>query len=950
MSRSSIVLVILLAVAALFIPFSSHSPSAAGAADRYATGLDSPVPQDSACTVGRLPNGLTYYIRVNREPEKRAMFWLAVNAGSIQEDKDQLGLAHFTEHMGFNGTKHFPPKELVKRFEKLGVMFGLDLNAYTSVDETVYQLHVPTDSAVIVETAFQALEDWARWQSFNDQEIEKERGVIVEEWRLGVGAGRRIQDKEIPEIFCSSRYGKRLPIGKKEIIESFNHGALERFYRDWYRPDLMAVIAVGDFDPDQIHRLIVDHFASMPAQKHPRERVIYPVPDHRETLVSIVTDPEATENSVGIYFKRPVRPTKTLADYRVDVMQMLLNVMFQDRMSEISRKPDSPIMYAGSGSGRFVRSKAAYGVSAIAKQNQIVPSLELALTEVERVRRYSFTETELERAKTSVLRIRQKFYDESGKLDSRFYLGACLQNFLRGAPIVPPEQQLALYQRLLPTITLEDIRGLLDSYITKDNRVVLVSLPKKEGYVAPSKNELLAVVRAVGNKSIEPHVEIVPTGSLIADKLTPAAITSERRLDAVDATEWTLSNGVRVVLKPTDFNRDRVEFIAMSPGGTSLVSDADYLSARYATGAAGSGGYGSFSAEDLEKKLTGTIARVEPWIGDVREGFSGGGSTKDIETMFQLIYLKMTSPRRDEEEFRSSMNRWRESLKTQGAAPQQAWWDTMQVTLSQHHFRKLPITAERLDAIDLDKALAIYRERFSDASDFVFVFVGNMDMNVMRRLSQEYLGNLPATYRHETWKDEGVRFPTGVVTKTVRKGIDPKASVRVQIVFGGPFEWSQRNEAALKFMADVLSRKLREVVREDLSGTYGIYMGTNVDRYPRCEYNATIGFGCAPERVDELRRAVFAQIDSVKAFGIDTSYVNMVRATNRKWHEREIQMNMVWAQKLAECYFSGDDLSTVFREQKLSSAMDAKTVQDAARKYIDMNNYVEVDLLPEGKD
>jgi zinc protease len=945
MVRLSVVFATACAVAILLGPAACPPVSAADTSDRDQSALKEPIPQDPECIVGRLDNGLSYYIRVNREPERRALLWLGVNAGSILEDKDQQGLAHFVEHMGFNGTKHFPKQELIKRFEKLGVTFGLDLNAYTSFDETVYQLSIPTDSALIVETAFQALEDWARWMSFDDREIDKERGVIVEEWRLGAGADRRIGDKQIPEIFCNSKYAKRLPIGKKKTIESFNHATLKRFYRDWYRPDLMAVIAVGDFDPDRVRHLIEEHFASMPMPKHPRTRTIYPVPDHRETLVSIVTDPEATGNSVSLYFKRPVRATNTLADYRESVMEMLLNVMFYDRLTELSQKPDSPILGARAGTGRFVRSKAAYGVSASAKQNMIVPGFDLVLTEVERVRRYGFTEPEFDRAKETVLRMREKFRDESGKLDSRFYAGVCLSNFLRGAPLVPPDQQFPLYERLLPTITLADMKDLLDGYMTKENRVVLVSLPRKEGYVAPSDKEILAVVKAVGEKTLEPYQESVVEEPLIAEELVPAEITAERTLGDVGATEWTLSNGARVVLKPTDFNLDRISFSAMSPGGTSLAPDEEFLSARSAPGIVEESGYGRLTADDLKRKLTGTVASVNPYISDLWEGLSGGCSTKDVETLFQLIYLKMTSPRRDDEVFQTHDARWREYLKTEGSAPERAFWDTLSVTRTQYHFRELPMTEERLNAVDLDEALDFYRDRFSDASDFVFVFVGNFDMDEMKHLSEKYLGTLPATHRGETWKDVGVRFPTGVVKKIVRRGIEPKSTVWIE--FNGPFVYSPENEAALEFMAKVLNTKLREVIREDMSGTYSVGAGANVSRFPRCEYTIRIGFGCAPDRVEELTNAVFTQIDSLKTFGIDSSHVERVQETEKRWHEREFRMNMVWSNNLAMCYVAGDDPATIFETEKLSESIDAKTVQETARKYIDTNRYIEVVLMPE---
>ncbi len=566
-----------------------------------------------------------------------------VKAGSVLEDEDQLGLAHFVEHMAFNGTEHFEKQELVDYLEGIGMRFGPDLNAYTSFDETVYMLMVPTDSAELVATAFQILEDWAHGQVFDHEEIDKERGVIVEEWRLGRGAGARIRDQQLPVLFQGSRYAERLPIGKPEVVENFDYETLKRFYRQWYRPDLMAVIAVGDFEAETIEELIHRHFAGIPMPDIAPERPTFPVPDHEETLFAIATDPEATFNSVAVYWKQQAREVGTLGAYRQSIVEALYNRMLNFRLFELTQQAEPPFIGASSSQGRFIGSKEVYVLGAGVQENRHERALEVLLTEAQRVARHGFTETELEREKRELLRFLQQAYDEREKTQSSGYASEYARAFLYDEPIPGIAFEFGAHQRLLPSVRLEETNRLAREWITESNRVILVDGPEKEGAEVPGEAELLAVFAAVEAAGIEAYVDVATEAPLVPIVPEPAEIIEIEELEEIGVQRWTLANGVRVLLKPTDFKDDEILFNGWSPGGTSLASDRDYVAAMTASTVVFRAGVGEFSLVDLQKKLAGTAVRVSPSIGSLYEAIGGSASPSDVETMFQLIYLYFTA-------------------------------------------------------------------------------------------------------------------------------------------------------------------------------------------------------------------------------------------------------------------------------------------------------------------
>jgi zinc protease len=906
--------------------------------------LDEKLPLDPNLRVGQFENGLRYYIRENKKPENRGALRLVVNAGSILEDDDQLGLAHFVEHMAFNGTKNFAKHELIEFMESIGMRFGPGLNAYTGFDETVYVLEIPTESPEVMEKAVQILEDWSHGLSFEPEEIDKERGVIVEEWRSGLGAYARMRDKQFPILFKGSRYADRLTIGKKEIIENFDYDALRRFYRDWYRPDLMAVIAVGDFDASKVEVLIQNHFASLPETTQPRQRTLYSVPDNEDTLFAIATDKEATGTSVAVYHKLPPEDIKTVGDYRRLIAEQLYNRMLNQRFSELAQQKDPPFLFASSAKGSLVRSKEVYALSARVRDEGIERGLKALLIESARASRYGFTSSELEREKTEALRSIERSYAEREKNDSSLYVSEYIRNFLQDEPIPGIEYEFELYKRFIPVITLEEVNRIGKEWITEKNRVIMVNAPEKEGLSIPTEEDLQKVIESIGDLEISPYEDKVSQIPLMPEVPKAGEITEVNFLDEWGITEWKLSNGVRVVLKPTDFKEDEILFQATSPGGISMAGDEDFVPARTAVQVIGAGGLGEFNAIDLGKKLAGKVASARPLIGDYEEGLIGGASPKDLETLFQLIYLRFTAPRADVTMFDVVKNRLKAMLENRKANPMLFFIDKLRGIVTQNNPRAQSLTVEQLDQMDLERSYAFYRDRFADASGFTFIFVGNIDLEAVKPLAKRYLASLPSLYKDETWRDVGVRPPKGVVKEKVEKGVEPQS--QVAIVFTGPFVDTQENRNAIRALGLVLQTRLRNKIREDLGGTYGIMASPSYDIIPEPEYSFTFNFGTDPERVDELTGEIFQELDHLKNEGITAEELRDTREAMYRDFETGIKQNGWLLTQLNYRYQEGEDVGGLFNYDKTLQTLSAEKIQEAAKTYLDMENYVQVTLFP----
>lgn len=902
---------------------------------------------DPAVTYGKFDNGLTYYIMVNKKPEKRAELRLAVKTGSVMEDDDQLGLAHFCEHMAFNGTRSFPKNEIINLLEKEGVRLGPDVNAYTSFDETVYMLQIPTDSAQLVDKAFTILEEWASAVTYDEKEIDKERGVVVEEWRLGRGASMRVMDKHLPKLLYDSRYAKRFVIGKKEVIEGAPYETVRRFFRDWYRPELMAVVAVGDFDKTAMEKLIRDHFAKLTNRKPARERTKYPVPDHAQPLASVATDKELPAASLQLIFKREPQSDRTAADYRRGILGQVYDGMFNKRLQERLQKPNPPFIFGGGNDGRWLGNTQAYTLFAQAKENSMLDGLDFLLTEANRVKQYGYTATELDRQKSDQLRWIERLYKERDKTESRNYADEYVRNFLQGEPIPGIEAEYNLNKQFLPDITLDEVNKLAGIRMGTNNRVVTVSLPEKEGVKVPTESEVLAVLSNAGTKKTEAYVDNVSTKPLIPVLPSPGKVVSERKVESLGLTEWKLSNGAVVVLKPTDFKNDEILFSAYSNGGTSLSTDADFLSASMSSQLVSMCGVGEFDAIALRKMMSGKVVSVNPMVSGLSEGFTGSVSPQDFETLFQLTYLYATAPRKDTSAYGAFMSRMRASLQSRSAMPEAVFSDSVSVTLTQHHFRARPITPVLLDEVNLDRAFTFYKDRFADASDFTYFFVGSFTVEKIRPLVEQYLASLPAINRKESWRDVGISPPNGVVNKEVYRGIEPKSSV--VITFTGPFAWSTQTKYDFYSLIELVNIKLREVIREEKSGTYGIRANGSPSLYPRQEFSVSISWGCDPTRVDELVKTVMEQLDSLKIVKPSQVYVEKVKEIQRRNQEVNLKENRFWLSNFRLAYANGENPEEILDYDKRVDKLTADAIQNAAKKYFDAKNVVKIVLFPEKK-
>jgi zinc protease len=917
------------------------------ASAQEATDFKLPVPADPAVRVGKLPNGITYYLRNNGKPAKRIEMRLAINAGAMQEDADQLGLAHFSEHMLFNGTKNFPKNDLVKFLQTTGVRFGADLNAYTSFDETVYMLTLPSDSTKIVEKGFQVLEDWASNATFDNAEIDKERGVVIEEWRLGQGANQRMRDKYFSILFKDSRYAERLPIGKKEILETFKYETIKKFYKDWYRPDLMAVVVVGDMDLNEMEKQVKQHFGKIkPADKKARKKEEYPVPDHKDTYVSIVTDKEATNVQVQLLYKHPSMKMNTQEDMRKSMVHTLYNGMFGQRFDELRQLADPPFIFAGSSYGSFVRSKDVYSSFAIASETGAERALKTILEENQRVKKFGFTQGELDRYKKVLLKRYEQAYNERNKTESERYAMEYVDLFLENEPAPGIEFEYEFYKKHLAAVNLEEINELAKKWITPENRVVIITAPEKETVKLPTEERVRKMLIEAGTASLKPYEDKSVATSLMTQMPTAGKITAEKKVEGLGVTELTLSNGVRVILKPTDFKNDEVLVSAYSFGGQNLYPDSEMYDAQYASQIIGQSGIATYSMTDMNKMMAGKTVRISPTIGQLTEGFSGSFSPADVETAFQMINLYFTAPRKDEESFKSFVSKNKAQWQNMMSNPQFFFIGELSKVVSQNHPRGggLPKT-EDFDKINYERAFQIYKERFADASDFTFLFVGNLDVEKIKPMLETYLGSLPATNRKETWKDLGIRPPKGMVSKDVLKGTDPKSLVAM--IFTGEIEYSRKESYKLASLGELLSIKLIESVREDQGGAYTINAGGGLSKNPYNSYSFQVQFPCAPENVDKLVNVVIGEIKKVQEKGVEEADLVKVKEAQKRSRETNMKENRYWLGQLQSYYLQGEDPTQMLGSEKNTDGLTSKDLQEMAKKYLKLDSYIKVVLKPE---
>lgn len=909
--------------------------------------LTQAVPVDPRITVATLPNGLRYYIRANAQPQSRAELRLVVNAGSILEDDDQRGLAHFVEHMCFNGTRHFPKQDVIAFLQSTGMHFGAHINANTSFDQTVYKLQIPTDDPAVIDRSLLILEDWAHAVSFDPEEIDKERGVILEEWRTGLGAGARMLDAQFPVLLKGSRYVERLPIGQPDLLRTFTPDKLKRFYTDWYRPDLMAVIAVGDFEPSAVEALIRSHFGGIPAAASPRPRQTYDVPDQPGTRYTVATDSEATQTVVNVSSLMAARDQTTLGAYRQQTVERVFSALLSGRFGEMAQKPDAPFLDADTNRGIVVGSTEATTLSALVPEGGVERGLAALFTEADRVAQFGFTATELDRFRLNYLRTFAQLAASRDEHTSVSLADEYVRNFMQQEPIPGIAYENGLVQRFVPGITLAEINGLARDWLPDRNRVVVVSAPKKDGVVVPDEAKLAAVIKGASGGTLTAYVDTVSTRPLLEASPKPGTVAKTMDKRPLGITEWTLSNGVRVVLKPTTFKQDEILFRAFSPGGTSLASDQDFVAAETATQVIGQSGLGTLSNVDLSKKLAGKVAVVRANIEEMSEGLSGRALRRDLETMFQLVYLTFTQPRADAEAFQVMTGQMSAALANREARPEAAFEDALNAALSQNHVRTRPMSPGLVPQMNLDKSLAFYKDRFADASDFTFVFVGSFDVPTIKPLVERYLGSLPTLRRKESGRDVGVHPPQGVVERQVTKGREPRS--QVGIVFTGPFENTPRSRVVIHALADTLGGSLQRVLREDLGGTYGVSVEPDFTKRPTEEYRVTISFACDPARTQDLIKALFDVVERFKTTGPSTGQIEDLQAGVQRDLETNSRQNGWLLNQIAFAYQYNEEVANPATQRELYSQLTASTLRDAARTYLDTNRYVKVVLVPEAQ-
>lgn len=909
---------------------------------------DKPIPISPKVIKGKLPNGITYYIEKNQEPKNRAELRLVVHTGSIMEDNNQVGLAHFTEHMSFNGTKNFAKNELVDFLERSGVQFGADLNAYTSFDETVYMLQLPTDSADVFKKGFQVLEDWAHNVSFDSTEIDKERGVVIEEWRLGLGAAERLRNKYFPVILKGSRYAIRNPIGTKENLDTFHYATLRKFYKDWYRPDLEAVVVVGDVDVAQVEQMIKDHFSAIPKRTQERPRVKYGVPSHDDTRVSILTDPEQQYNILQIFYLQPEIPeAKTDLQYRSGIVRELFNDMMNDRLQEIAQKPDAPFLQGFSDYGKFIGDKDALSLFAVAKNGaSVAKSTEVLLTENERVRKYGFTETELERAKKNAMSNMESAYNERDKTRSSQLVEELIRNYLDSEPIPGIAYEYALYQKYLDGIKLDEVNSLIKKWIKPTDRDVIVMGPEADKDKLISEKDMLALLnKPITN--VTAYKDKVSNSPLLEKQPVAGTIKSEKKYDEIGTTVLTLSNGAKVILKPTDFKNDEITFSAISPGGASLYPVSDNLSATFAASIVNYGGLGNNDLQSLQKLLAGKQVNVTPGITRYNEGLTGSSTPKDLETAMQLLYGYFTEPRKDSVIFQVLQQQLVTSLTNKGKDPSSVFNDSVQYIMSSYNPRNKPLTIDRLGELNLDKAYNIYKDRFADADDFIFTFVGNFSVDSIKPLIEKYIASLPTHGRKESFKDVGIRYPKGIINKVVKKGQEDKSTVR--LYFTGMTNYSDLEATQLDQTCKALEIKLREVLREDQGGVYGVGVHGAINREPINSYSIVILFTCSTENLDKLVGLTMDEIHKLKQNGATQVDVDKVIAEDVRGLETSVKENSYWKYNLEQKIYHNEDPLTILQDSDMVKKLTVERTKEIANKYFDENNMAKLVLAPENK-
>ncbi|TDX00715.1 M16 family metallopeptidase [Dinghuibacter silviterrae] len=894
--------------------------------------LDTVLPVDPQVRIGHLDNGLTYYIRRNGLPEKKVELRLVVNAGSILEDENQRGLAHFCEHMAFNGTKHFQKNDLVSFLQSIGVQFGADLNAFTSFDETEYILPIPTDKPGNLDTGFLILEDWAHNVSYTTQDINEERPVILEESRLGKGAGQRMRDKYFPVLFAGSKYAERLPIGLDSIIRNFSPDTLRKFYHDWYRPDLMAVVVVGDVDPDKAEALIKQHFAGLTNPSPELPRIYADVPARNQSEGLVVTDKEATNYNVELLYSfQKKQPVVTLSNYRNDMLKELFRIMIGQRLAELTQKENPPFLNASAGFTDIVRQYEAFYGSALVGKDGVDRSGNALIQEIDRVRQFGFTDAELTRGKKSLLNSMEQAYQERDKTESGDLVDEYIQNFLEQEPVPGIANEYRYYNELMPGITAAEVSALTGELKENPHYLVLLTGPDKGNFPLPSSDSLLAMADHASAMTVQPYEEKAVATDLITDKPKPGTVVKESKNAALGTTELTFASGVKVILKPTDFKNDEILLQGFRKGGQNVYGAADRYNAAYASEIVQAMGIGDFSPTDLKKINAGKTVTVTPQLGALSANLSGSSSVKDLETMLQMVYLYCTNPRKDTALFRAYVSRRVTALQFLMANPQAAFIDTMQQTLYQGN-PLAPILVPHADYfknLSADRILQLFKEQFGTGKGFTFTLVGSFEVEKVKPLLEQYLGSLPAEGKTFGFVDNGVRPLEKGTTLVAHKGKDKKCLILK--FYNAQVPYSESSDLALDGLSEVLNIRIIDRLREKIGGIYSGGTFADMSRYPYGNASLVLQLPCNPDKKDTLLTAFREELDKIKKEGPTAEDLAKVKAQWQEKHVTDVKENTYWQEALHSIYLLDATPGATVDYLGRISALKASDIQAVAK-------------------
>lgn len=904
------------------------------------------LPLDPKVKTGKLDNGLTYYVVKNSEPKGQADFYIVQKVGSILEEENQRGLAHFLEHMAFNGSTNFPGNSIVSYLEKIGVKFGANLNAYTSIDQTVYHVaNVPLKRESIIDSCLLILHDWSCGIALTDKDIDEERGVIREELRTSSNASMRMLEKVLPDMYPGNRYGERLPIGLLDVINNFTYQEIRDYYNKWYRPDLQGIIVVGDIDPVTVENKIKSLFGSIPKRENPAERIQFPVEDNKEPIVAIASDPESKSTEFYLMYKHDVVPVElrpTVAQTVIDYMNSMVCSMLNSRLSELVQKSDPPFVGADASYGDFFvsQTKKAFSLSIEAREGELERGARTIINEAERMRQFGFTASEYERAKANYMSRLERLYKERENQKNDFYVQNLVNHFLTGEALPGIEMEYTLMQQIAPAITVDQINTYAKSLPTRENVVMLVMMPQKEGIKVPTKEEILSLYESALNDKLEPYKETVSNEPLVA--VTPKAgkVVKEIREPITDAIVWTLSNGATVVIKKTDFKEDQILLTATSRGGFSLTNPEDVVVTKVLDDIATLGGLGKFSAIDLKKNLAGKNVSVNPSIGVNNETLSGSSSPKDLETFMQLIYLSYTDVRKDDEAFNSYIARMRAQLINMESLPMVAFQDSLSMTLYNNNPYVSRLTSKMLDQINYDRALQIIKERFANAADFTFVFVGNIDPAIAKPLVETYIGSLPANKaKKEDWKNLNNVPVKGVISKQFDKEMQtPKSTVYK--IYSGKVPYNVENKIMADITKQIFDQVFTRTIREDEGGTYGVGVSMSVTYYPEDYFVFLYGFDTDVAIKDRLIARAQKELENVMKNGVEKTDFAKVIEYMQKNYTQNLRENKYWLSVLTNRYFLGKDMHSTY-EATLKS-MTPEKIDNFIKTALTQGNEVEI--------